>query len=186
MSLSLKELYVQNETTAIGSITKKIMDRLQEEGKIHHIQKNGKIKEDSFLELDKIVEDEAIYFKKKNNKPKEWIVPIKTLEDAIKFTIRKGKVARATEYLKMNGSSNFIGTPLHLLINSVNNDEYLKNSIVGKKIPHKVFGDVKVDTVDYNTEVVTATINEKEKALVMEYWQVENGLGEIFENPTEE
>ena len=89
MSLNLKELYVKNESLAISEISNKIVEKLKEDGKVHHIQKNGKIKEDSFLELDKIVEDDAIYFKKKNNKPIEWIVPFQSLEDAIKLTIRK-------------------------------------------------------------------------------------------------
>lgn len=186
MSRTLKDIYLQNENSAIENIREAIVDNLKSQGTIHQVQKSGRKKEDVFFELDRVVSDDAIYFKKRNNKPKEWIVPLETLNDAIKFTIRKGKVARATEYMKMNGTSNFIGTPLHTLISSIDTDEYIKNSIVGKNIPHKVFGDVFVETIEYQNDVVTAKVNEKEKTIVLDYWQVDEISNELFKAPVSE
>lgn len=186
MSRTLKEIYVQNENSAIENIREAIVENLKAEGTIHQVQKSGRKKEDVFFELDRVVSDDAIYFKKRNNKPKEWIVPFDTLNDAIKFTIRKGRVARATEYMKMNGTSNFIGTPLHTLISTINTDEYLRNSIVGKNIPHKVFGDVFVETIEYENDVVTAKVNEKEKTIVLDYWQMDDVPEELFRPPVVE
>lgn len=186
MSRTLKDIYVQNENNAIENIREAIVENLRTVGKIQRIQKSGRKKEELFFELDRVVSGEAIYFKKRNNKPNEWIVPYKTLEEAIKFTIRKGRIARATEYMKMSGTANAIGTPLHTLISSIETDEYLKNSLVGKNIPHKVFGDVQVETIEFQNDVVTAKVNEKEKTIVLDYWQVDEVDNSLFTAPAVE
>jgi len=122
--------------------------------------------------LDKIIKDDAIYFKKLNNKPAEWIIPFESLRNAIKYTLRKGKIVRATEYAKIDKTCKPIGSPLHFLIRIIDEDEIFSSSIINKTFPHEVFGNVLVEGIDFESERATIKVNEQEKNVMLDYWKV--------------
>lgn len=148
--MKLSELYLPYEKDLIEKLLRKIIEKFRSEGDAHYFDKFGSSKEDEFIELDKISSStETIHFKRRNNNPIEWGVSFSRLKNAIKVTVRRGRILRPTDYLYMDGKSNFIGTPLHLLISLLPQEEYQKYSLANWQLTHQKFGKVKILGIDY-------------------------------------
>lgn len=171
--VTLKEYYLNHEKNIIEQLLKKIIDNFCSDGKAYYLDKYRNRKENEYLELDKIsIPAETISLKRRNNNPVEWEVSFKLLRNAIKITLRFGKILRPTDYLTMNGKSNFIGTPLHILVSMLDEKEYQQNSLVGKKITHTVFGEVRVLGIDYPKDIILIETQLESKMISMEYFQI--------------
>ncbi|MCZ7603141.1 MAG: hypothetical protein M5R37_09745 [Melioribacteraceae bacterium] len=163
--------YLDYENKVINDLISKIKKVFESEGKAPYYDTESNKKEDEFLEL--ISFGPPIKFKRRNNVP--WEVSRDDLESAIKLTLRKGSIQRPTDYLHMYGKSNFVGTPLHLIISLLPNDEYANLSLIGMKLVHKKFGESIIDEIEFEKDIIKLTTNsEGIKSISMKYLEIDD------------
>lgn len=171
--MNLNELYLPYEKKIIPIIFNDIISNFRNTGRAPYFDKYGNQKIDEYLELDRISSaTETIYFKRRNNNPVEWEVPFSKLKNAIKATVRFGRILRQTDYLTMDGKSNFIGTPLHLLVSLLPQEEYQKYSLSNRYLTHQKFGKVKILGIDYPENHITIESQPKPKKIKMDFWEI--------------
>ncbi len=159
--MKLIDLYIRHEQTAIDVLFESIIKKFREQGKIPYFENNGLPKSDEFLELERIsFPDEKIFVKRRNNNPTIWDIKFTELKDAVKLSIRSGGILKTSDYLKMYGKSNFIGTPLHLLINILDECEYESYSLVGKSIDHPKYGNCEITGISLKDNKMSLRIAE--------------------------
>ena len=172
--MKLLDLYLPYKKRITSEVFNKIINRFRETGRALYFDKFGNPKEDEFLELDRIsYGTETIYFKRRKNNPVEWEVSFSKLRNAIKATVRSGKILRPTDYLTMDGKSNFIGTPLHLLISLLTDEFYQKYSLVNRYLIHQKFGKVEILGIGYPENNILIEFQPKNKLIKMDYWEVD-------------
>lgn len=172
--MKLNELYLPYEDRMIDRLFDLILERFKSEKRAPYLNKDGTPKEDEFLELKNInYPSEYINVYRRFDNPEKWDVTFKELKNAIKLTLRNGRILRSGDYNKMTGTSNFVGTPLHILIALLSEDEYKKYSLVGRPLKHLKFGSVKVEAIDFKDDFVIIEVENKTKKIKIDYWEIE-------------
>ncbi|HZW40295.1 MAG TPA: hypothetical protein VFF33_13435 [Ignavibacteriaceae bacterium] len=73
----------------------------------------------------------------------------------------------------MDGTSNFVGTPLHLIISLIHENEYKCYSLAEKKLPHTKFGEVGIIEIEYSNNNVIIDVIDSTKKIKMDFWEIE-------------
>lgn len=171
--MKLNELYIPYESKVVDNIFNKILESFKASKRAPYIDKNLEPKEGEFLELISInYPSKYINVQRRFNNPDKWQITFKDLENAVKFTLRMGGIQGSGDYNKMTGTSNFIGTPLHILIALIPNKEYLKASIVGKSLHHKKFGAVKVNKINMLKETIFIETEGAIKEIAVNFFEL--------------
>lgn len=171
--MKLNEIYIPYENKIVEDFFKQIIEKFNSEERAPYIDKNLQPREDEFLELVNInYPSEYINIQRRFDNPEKWNVTFKELKNAIKYTLRKGSIQGSGDYNKMTGTSNFVGTPLHILIALIPNDEYKKVSIVGKQLKHPKFGLVLIEEIEFPKDEIIIQFEEDRKKLKMDFWEI--------------
>ena len=181
--MKLSEIYPPYEKSLIDNLFNQILDRFNSQKKAPYVDKELNPKEDEFLELINInYSSEYINVYCRFENPEKWAITFLELRNAIKLTIRHGQIMGAGNYNKMTGTSNFVGTPLHILIALIPEDEYKKKSLVGKLLKHSKFGLVEVDSLDLKDDFINIKVEEDVKKTKMDFWEIdEKEFRDIFD-----
>jgi len=183
--MKLNDLYIPYENKIVENFFKHIIEKFKSEERAPYIDKNLQPREDEYLELVNInYPSEYINIQRRFDNPEKWNVTFLELRNAIKFTLRKGSIQGSGDYNKMTGTSNFVGTPLHILIALVQNDEYKKVSIVGKQLKHPKFGLVLIEEIEFVENVINILVGESIKKIKMDFWEItELDFNKVFNEP---
>lgn len=180
--MKLSELYLPYEKLQIDKFFNQILERFKSEKKAPYVDKNHDPREDEYLELVNInYPSEYINIQRRFNNQEKWKVTYDEIKNAIKFTLRQGSIQGSGDYNKMTGTSNLVGTPLHILIALLPKDEYEKVSLVGKSLPHSKFGNVVAKEIDLAENHIVIPVEGKEKKIIMDYWEItEEEFNRVF------
>lgn len=181
MSSTLKDFYIEYEKNTINQFFDAIVEKIKEEGKIYFYDKNGKIKEDKFLELGSVDDLNNINLKEQGKQISDYQIPEQLIKEAIRFTIRKGSVQRATAYNTFTPKNNKLGTQLNMLINVLGHEEISEYSLVGKTLSHSAFGDVLIKEMDYEQDIVHCDVDGDDKPIVIDYWEINDKDKGVFQ-----
>lgn len=171
--MKLSELNIKFENNIIEKFLRLILDRFTKEKVAPYLNRDGTPKDDEFLELRNInYPATRINVYRRFSNLEKWDVSFSELRKAIKLTLRNGKILGSADYNKMTGTSNFVGTPLHILIALIPEEEYKKNTLVGKLLKHPKFGFVKVMSLDFNKESINIETENNLKSIKMDFWEI--------------
>lgn len=171
--MKLSELYFPYEQEVVDKLFNQVLARFKSQRKAPYLDKYQNPKEDEFLELASIdYTSGKIYFRRRLNNPERWDVSFGELKNAVKATVRLGRILRPSDYLKMDGKSNFVGTPLHLLISLLSQEEYQKYSLANRYLSHQKFGKVKILGIEYPENNIHIEYTPKPKAIKIEFWEI--------------
>lgn len=166
---SFAELYLPLENILVDKLYQKIIGIIKEKKKIPYLDSEGNPK-DEYLEYFNISETEISFNRRGGNKNK-WKVKPKELKDAIRYALRSDMTLNRKNYNKMYGTSNFVGTPLFLFVNLVN--EYIeKHQVVGIELTHNQFGVGIITGIDKAKNTLLFKFGEETKTLSMDYFQL--------------
>ncbi len=166
---TLAEIYLPEEQKLINKLFRNIQTLIKEKKKIPYLDLDGNPK-DEFLEYF-IVTDELISFNRRFGNKRKDKVSGKELKDAIKLALRSGEELSRTGFNKMFGKSNFVGTPLYLFINLVE-DEIAKRRLIGFELTHQSFGKGLITGIDFQKDMVHFSFGDDRKVISMDYFQV--------------
>jgi len=166
---SFAELYLPSEIMLVDKLYQKIIRIIKEKKKIPYLDSDGNPK-DEFLEYFNISETEISFNRRGGNKNK-WKVKPKDVKDAIRYALRSDIALNRKNYNKMYGPSNFVGTPLYLFVNIVNED-IEKHQVVGLELTHNQFGIGIISDIDKAKNILSFKFGEESKPISMDFFQL--------------
>ena len=183
--MKLNELYIPYEGKKVEDFFKKIIEIFKVNERAPYIDKNLQSREGEYLELLNFnYPSEYINIQRRFDNPEKWNVTFSELKNAIKYTLRKGSIQGSGDYNKMTGTSNFVGTPLHIIIALIPNDEYKKVCIIGKQLTHPKFGLVPIEEIEFPENVISILVGENIKKIKMDFWEItESDFNKVFNEP---
>lgn len=173
--MKFSDVYKVYEDKISQELTDRLVEIFLSEREAPYLTADGEPKEDEFLELVRFSNDVLIC---KRRTGVDWEVPVTLLREAVRLTLRCGGIVRQSDYKSMSGTSNFRGTPLHILISQLDTNVYAVHSIVNREIEHSIFGKVLLLGISYpgktnaKENASIQLMDGRKKQILTQLWEV--------------